>query len=75
MRAALLALLALVVLAGCAPIWDRPDTTRDQMNYDTYTCQHESYVAPPRERESLFKLCMKARGYRETDPDADKARR
>ena len=69
------ALALTLVLAGCAPVWDRANTTRDQLNHDSYTCHHESYVAPPRERESLYKLCMKARGYRETDPDAGRPRR
>jgi hypothetical protein len=66
--------LALAILTGCAPVWERPHTTRDQANHDSYECRHEAYVAPPRERESLYKLCMRARGYRETDPDADRPR-
>jgi hypothetical protein len=65
----------LVVLAGCSPLWARPNTTREQINHDMYECQYESYVAPPRERESLYKLCMRSRGYRETTPDAGRPRR
>jgi len=64
--------LPVLVLAGCAPLWERPNTARDQINHDSYECQYESYVAPPRDRESLYKLCMRSRGYRATDPDADR---
>jgi hypothetical protein len=62
--------LVLLAVTGCTPVWDRPNATREQVNHDSYECQYESYVAPPRERESLYKLCMRSRGYRETNPDA-----
>ena len=65
--AALIAMLALPVLAGCAKFyWVKPGSTAEQFARDSTECEQQATVSPAAAtsvEQSAYRQCLTAKGY------------